>query len=138
MMEMTERELTIAEWRRGLLSLRAATVLTQAGLYLDAVSRAYYAIRHATNAAVLTKGITVRTHRAGRDLLNQHLIHTAELERVFLDYYDKALVGRMKADYDVSFVFVTGDAELASRRAEEFTERIRVYLEALGSVDISP
>ena len=35
-----ERELIILEWQRGLLSSRAAVVLTRAGLYADAISRA--------------------------------------------------------------------------------------------------
>lgn len=72
-----ERELIILEWQRGLLSSRAAVGLTRAGLYADAISRAYYAIFHATKATVLTKEIEPTTHQAAGSLLNQHLIYTA-------------------------------------------------------------
>ena len=130
-----ERELIILEWQRGLLSSRAAVVLTRAGLYADAISRAYYAIFHATKATVLTKEIEPTTHQAAGSLLNQHLIYTGELERRWLTHFTDALSIRLDAEYDVKLVFTARTAELACRRAEAFTARIRVYLEAQGFTD---
>lgn len=39
------RNMVVAEWNRARESLRAAETLTRDGLYADAISRAYYAIR---------------------------------------------------------------------------------------------
>ena len=55
-MAVVNRTRITAEWRRGGLALRAAALLVAAGLYADAISRMYYAVLHATTAALLTKG----------------------------------------------------------------------------------
>ena len=72
-MAVVNRTRITAEWRRGGLALRAAALLVAAGLYADAISRMYYAVLHATTAALLTKGFDPTTHRAARNLFNQHL-----------------------------------------------------------------
>jgi uncharacterized protein (UPF0332 family) len=134
-MMAADRGRIIAEWQRGRLSLRSALVLTRAGLYADAISRAYYSIRHATNATLLTKGIQARTHQSAGTLLNQHLIFTHELERELLDSFNDALALRIKADYEVRRVFTASDAEPLYQRAEAFTALIRQYLVGQGFTD---
>ncbi|MDI6654445.1 MAG: HEPN domain-containing protein, partial [Candidatus Hydrothermarchaeota archaeon] len=42
--------------------LQATEVLLNNGLYADAVSRAYYAMFHATKAVLLLKGVKPKTH----------------------------------------------------------------------------
>ena len=131
-----DRDLIIAAWLRGNLSLRAAAVLIQARLYADAVSRAYYAILHVTEAALLTKGIIeIRSHQSGGDLLNRHLVYGGELEREMLNEYWTALNNRTVADYNVRRVFAASDGEAAYQRAEAFTSRIHQYLAGQGFTD---
>ena len=78
-MVAVNRARIIAEWQRSVSALRAALLLVEAGLYADAISRMYYAILHTVTAALLTKGFNPATHRAARNLLNQHFIHTGEI-----------------------------------------------------------
>ena len=57
------RELVSAEWRKATGALRSGKILTEAGEYDDAVTRTYYAMRHAALAALASRGTTPpRTH----------------------------------------------------------------------------
>lgn len=132
---MMDRALIIAHWRRGMLALQAAAVLTGAGLYADAISRMYYALLHTTTAALLTKGITPATHQAAETLLNQHLIHPGELERALLDIYREAMKIRHTADYDAAHIFRPDDVADSYQDADHFTARIRRYLQTQGFTD---
>ena len=132
---MMDRALIIAHWRRGMLALQSAAVLMDAGLYADAIARMYYAILHTTTAALLTKGITPKTHQAAAALLNQHLIYPGELERPLLDIYRDAMEIRHIADYDAEYIFHPDDVADCYRDADHFTARIRRYLLAQGFTD---
>ena len=134
-MAMIDRPKAIAEWRRGRLAVRSALLLLHAGLYADAISRMYYAILHATTAALLTKGFDPATHRAATSLLNQHLIHTGELEPEWLNCFRDAMNDRRAADYDANIVFTTQQAADAYQQAEAFCARIHRYLLAEGFAD---
>lgn len=58
------RELVGAEWTKATGALRSAKILTRAGEYNDAVTRTYYAMRHASLAALAARGTTPpRTHQ---------------------------------------------------------------------------
>lgn len=134
-MAEVNRAKIIAEWRRSRLALRAAQLLVEAGLYADAVSRMYYAILHAVTAALLTKGFDPATHRAARNLLNQHFIHTGEMSREWLDYFQRAVNNRHAADYNALVIFTDGQTEQHLQQAEAFCARIHRYLLAEGFTD---
>ena len=56
--------------------LRVAESLLKEGAYDDAVSRAYYSSFHATQAILLTEGLTASTHRGLVNLFGLHLVKT--------------------------------------------------------------
>ena len=122
----------IAEWQRSELALRAALLLAEADLYADAISRMYYAILHATTAALLSKGSDPATHRAARHLLNQHFVHTGEISREWLDYFERAMNNRRAADYDAEAVFTSAQMNEHRQQAEAFCARIHRYLPPAG------
>ena len=134
-MAEVNRAKVIAEWQRSRLALRAALLLVEAGLYADAISRMYYAVLHATTATLLNEGFDPATHRAARDLLNQHLIHTGEMGREYLDYFHRAMDNRRAADYDAEAVFTDGTTNSLYRQAEAFCARIHRYLQEEGFSD---
>jgi len=74
------RAMTLAEWRRATESLQAAEMLAREGYHADAVSRAYYAILHATKAALQVHDVAVESHAAARQLFGLHLVRTGEIE----------------------------------------------------------
>lgn len=122
------RELVIAEWKRGLESLEAAEVLTEAGWAADAISRAYYAVLHASKAPLLVEDVTADSHAAVRRLVGLHLVKTGILEREWAACLAEILDDRLVADYDVETVFTPEGARLEVRRARDFQKRIKRFL----------
>jgi len=134
-MVTVNRGLAVAEWQRSRSALQSASVLSQAELSADAISRAYYAILHATKAALLTRSITASSHHAINGLLNQHLIYAGLIEREWPDVFRAAMRARMEADYNVMAAFTPWQAEGHRRQAVAFCARIRRYLRAEGFAD---
>ena len=126
---------TVGEWRRGRLALQSASVLSRASLSADAISRAYYAILHATRAALLTRSITPNNHHAAGDLLNRHFIYPGDMEREWLDVFRNAMLLRVEADYNALAVFTYQQADDSYRQAEAFCARIHRHLLAEGFSD---
>ena len=131
-MVAVNHELVIAEWRRSRLALRSASVLAEAGLAADSISRSYYAILHAAKAALWTRGISVNRHKAVGLLLNQHFIHPGAMEREWLDVFRDARTIRITADYDVRVGLTAQQAEHHRRQADAFCDRISRYLRDEG------
>ena len=104
-MVTVNRGLAVAEWRRSRSALQSASVLSRAELSADAISLAYYAIRHATKAALLTRSITASSHHAINRLLDRHLIYAGLIEREWPDVFRAAMQARMDADYNVMAAF---------------------------------
>ena len=130
-----DAERCIAEWRRSQSALQSAAVLRRAALYPDSVARAYYAILHGTRAALATIDLIPNSHSGARDLFNQFLIHTGEIEREWLGYFNRASTKRTAADYDVMAVITEPMAAVQYRDADHFTTRIRRYLQTQGFTD---
>ena len=45
----------------------------------NAVSRAYYAMMHAANAALAVKGLQAKTHKGTQTLFNEHLVQPGKV-----------------------------------------------------------
>ena len=128
-------ELCISEWQRGQSALQSAAVLLRDALYPDSVSRAYYAILHGMRAALAANDLIPSSHNGTRALFNQFLIHTGEIEREWLDYFNRARAKRTTADYDVVAVITEPMAAVHHRDADQFTTRIHRYLQTQGLTD---
>ena len=134
-MAALNRTRIIAEWQRSRDALQSALILSQAGLAADAVSRAYYAVLHATKAALLTQHITPTNHQGARDLLNRYLVYQGNIERPWLDTFQNAMQGRLEADYNPLAHFDDRKAEDAYRNAAAFCDRIHRHLLEEGFTD---
>ena len=55
-------------------SLRSAGILLKNNYFEDAISRCYYGVLHAAEAALLVENISISSHKAVRRLFGQHLI----------------------------------------------------------------
>ena len=126
------RGAAVAEWRRGLTSLRSAEVLAQAGQYEDAIVTSYYAIFHAAKAALALDDIDTSTHAGVRSMFGLHLVKTGQIEPQWGAELGLSLEDRVKADYNVFAHFSDEDAGDQHARATAFLERIRNYLLAKG------
>jgi len=124
--------IVLAEWKRATDSLGAARSCRRDGFYADSVSRAYYAILHASKAALQVHGISAESHAAVKRLFGLHLLRTGEIEAEWGTFAGESLDGRLTADYDVETSFSEEDAREEYDHATAFLTRIRQFLEASG------
>ncbi len=109
---------------------KAATTLEEARVllgqgYLDgAVSRAYYAVVNATNAALEACDVRVRSHRALMGLFGLHLIKTGKLPSGMGAILAGLQSARDEGDYNPYSSFSADEAADAIQRAETFLEAI--------------
>lgn len=126
------RAMTLAEWRRATESLQAAEMLAREGYHADAVSRAYYAILHATKAALQVHDVAVESHAAARRLFGYHLVRTDEIEVEWSAFLAEGLDDRLAADYDATMLFSEQETRGECERAKAFVGRMRDYLLVKG------
>lgn len=119
---------TIGEWKLATEALGAAHALAIAGFSTSCVSRAYYAILHASKAALAVRDIESASHKGVKRMFGLHLVRTNEIEKKWADELSEALDDRNEADYDTDTTWSTEDADEECCRATLFLERIRHYL----------
>lgn len=122
------RNMVVAQWSRAREALRAAETLTRDRCYADAISRAYYAILHAAQAALHVQGVTAESHAAVRRMFGLHLVKPGVIEPKWSAYLVESLDDRLAADYDVETSFSQQDARGECRRSREFLGRVKRYL----------
>ena len=130
------RNMVAAEWSRAREALRAAETLTRERCYADAISRAYYAILHASKAALHVHDVAAESHAAVRRMFGLYLVRSGEIEPEWSAYLVESLDDRLAADYDVESSFSREDAKSECRRNREFLSRIRRYLLKKGFKEI--
>ena len=130
------RELVVASWRRATAMFEAAVRNARAGDRLTAVSRAYYAVLHATRALLATKGLMPKSHSGTKTLFGQEFVRTGMLPRWMGVAYSSLSEMRTAADYDVKLSDPTPQAtEQALEDARRFLEEARRYLAEGGYID---
>ena len=122
------KERAIAEWRRARESLGAASTYEQGRYYADAISRSYYAVMHASKAALQLYDVDVNRHRALGGLFGQHIVNRNLLQAELSREIGRLSELRNDADYEVEMVFGEADARAAYQRAAAFLDRIRALL----------
>jgi uncharacterized protein (UPF0332 family) len=116
--------------QKGRESLGAANLLLDQGYADFAVSRGYYAMFYAAEAALLSQGLTFSKHTAviaafGKHLAKPELV-PSHLHRYLLDAFDIRQVG----DYDAPGMVGEERAGRVLAQAREFLGVIEIYLEA--------
>lgn len=79
--------------------LRSAAVLRGEGDFDSAASRLYYAMFYLAEAALSSKGVAFKSHRAVLAGFNQHLVHTGDLPQEHYRRLSQAFDARQLADY---------------------------------------
>ncbi|MHC4645656.1 MAG: HEPN domain-containing protein [Planctomycetota bacterium] len=123
MNDLSRKELTRA--RKALL---AAKTLLENQLYEDCVSRAYYAVLHATKAALAIEGIEPDSHRAARRMFSLHLVKTGKIEKEFATILTAEQEDREIGDYDIHVEIEQDTALKRVFDAEKFVQRMAVHL----------
>ena len=100
--------------------LRAAQVCHSAGLYADAVSRAYYAVFHAITGVLRDYGVEARSSTGLLMLVGRHLITPGLLERRWAADIERIYRLRIDADYHPQKMITEPDSASAIEQAIEF------------------
>ena len=130
-----KHKMATGEWRRAVESLGAAVTLLRESYGTDAVSRAYYAIMHASKAAPFVHDVETKSHAETKRMFGLHLVRTGEIEPEWSDCLAEGLDERLVADYDVHVHFSAEEAQQECERARIFLGRIRKYLLENGLTD---
>ncbi|MBI4786398.1 MAG: HEPN domain-containing protein [Chloroflexi bacterium] len=104
--------------------LEAARVLLSVNLYPDSISRSYYAVLCAADAALATKGFVAKSHEGTNNLFGYHFFRKGLVDAKFKGLIGRAAKARLKADYYKEVIFNREDAEYWFGRAQEFVTAI--------------
>ena len=112
--------------------LEVAGRLLNSGDYDDAVSRAYYAVFHATQALLLTEGERAETHKGIVMLFGLLFVKTGKFSKNVGKYLANLKDDRESGDYEVFSYIDNETAETALSEAKQFLREASLYLDKLG------
>lgn len=97
------------EIERGEASRKAALLLSENDLILDAISRLYYWVFHCVRALLLTEGLEPKTHEGVLRLLGLHFVKTQILTPEDAHIFARLMKYRETADDSPGYVFTKED-----------------------------
>jgi uncharacterized protein (UPF0332 family)/predicted nucleotidyltransferase len=111
--------------------LHAADALIKSEDYRDSISRSYYAVLDAADAALIAKGFTPRSHEGSLTLFGVHFIKKGLVDKEFGGLFHRMSEARKKADYNRLVTFSKDDAEYWFNLAKQFVGTIEKLLPTL-------
>jgi uncharacterized protein (UPF0332 family) len=100
--------------------------------YEDSVSRAYYAVFHASQALLLTEGQKADTHKGVVTLFGLLFVKTGKFSKELGKYLSNLKDDRESGDYEV-FSFIDEEtAKTALDEADKFLTETKSYLKKMG------
>lgn len=126
-MSSTEPFLTLADEE-----LETARLLLNNQRYRAAVSRAYYAMYYATQALLVSKKVSSRTHKGIIQQFSQHFVKSGELPTQMVTDLKRAYDLRQLSDYEAAVVLTLEQANTALGAAADFVLQAQSYLDGLS------
>jgi uncharacterized protein (UPF0332 family) len=126
---MTEH---IALIQKAVRYLKSADLLLKDSDYESSVSRAYYAMFYAAEAALLTKGLSYSSHKGVISGFGEHFIKTGVFPKEMARELNRAFEKRQLGDYEYTTAVSKEDACRLLETANDFVNTITQWL------DISP
>jgi len=108
--------------------LESAEVLAGIGDYESSVSRVYYAMFFAVEALLLTKRLSVSSHRGVISLFGEQFVKTGIFPREMGRELNQAFQKRQLGDYEYTFVIAEDEAKQMLETGRSFVDRITKYL----------
>ena len=127
-MEPTTKEILKGYLEKAEKKLEVAGKLFNSGDYEDAVSRAYYAVFHATQGLLLSEGHKADTHKGAVTLFSLLFIKTGKFRKDLLKYLASLKDEREAGDYEIFSYTDRKTAETAMAEAREFLDEPKAYL----------
>jgi uncharacterized protein (UPF0332 family) len=126
---MTENTALIQKGRR---YLKSADILLKDKDYESSVSRAYYSMFYAAEAALLTKGLAFSSHKGVISGFGEHFVKTGIFPKEMSRELNRAFEKRQLGDYEYTAVISQEDAEEVLQKAKDFVDTIARWLEKLS------
>ena len=108
--------------------LRTAKLSLRDGDYDSSVSRCYYGMFFITEALLLTKNITISTHKGVLTLFGEHYIKTNIINKDWVKLLRRAYDLRQKGDYASGFIVNKKEAEEILKKANEFVNEMKKHI----------
>jgi uncharacterized protein (UPF0332 family) len=129
---MTEIATLFARSRR---YLDSAALLSRTADYESSVSRSYYAMFYAAQAALLSKNLTCFSHKSVISSFEEQFVKTDVFPRAMGRQLNLAYQKRQLGDYEAAFVLSKEDAENLHDEALRFVDAVSQYLQGQGLLD---
>lgn len=134
-MEATTKKIIKGYLEKAGKKLEVAEKLFNSADYEDSVSRAYYAVFHATQALLLTEGEKAETHKGVVTLFSLLFVKTGKFRKDLLKYLANLKDERENGDYEIFSYTDKDTATTAIAEAREFLKESRSYLKTIGLID---
>ncbi len=102
-------------------AVRAAEVLLKEGLWLDCLSKIYYAAFYAVNALLINMELNPKTHSGTKSLFHKEFILKETIDKKFGFLYDTLLAKRFEADYE-NFALID------EKEVPEYLQRVKEFI----------
>ena len=113
-------------------ALKAARSEQEAGRFVFAVNRAYYACFYSASAVLIERGEKFSKHSGVRAAVHRCLVKTGELDPSWGRFYDLVFNARQRGDYQELVEFSTEEAEELILQSEQFVSVMNILLEKNG------
>lgn len=130
-LEINRREVAEDGIRQAKEKLAVAQLNLDGNFFRDSISRAYYAVLYAEDAALATKGFVAKSHAGTESLFGYHFIRKGLVDPRFKGLHKKIEKARVQADYQHEIEFDREDAEEWLARAKEFVAAIESQIPGL-------
>ena len=127
-MDKTTKALIEGYIQKAERKLKVAEKLFKSEDYEDAVSRAYYAVYHATQALLLSEGEQAKSHKGVITLFGLLFVKTGKFSKNMGKYLANLKDDRESSDYEI-FSFIDKEtAEAALNETKTFLAEAKKYL----------
>jgi uncharacterized protein (UPF0332 family) len=112
--------------------IKSAWLLIEDKDYESATSRAYYAMFYATEALLLSKGMSFSSHKAVLSAFGEEFVKTGVFKKDLSKALIRAFEKRQVSDYEFTFTISEKEAREILLEAEHFVAAITEYLSEKG------
>jgi uncharacterized protein (UPF0332 family) len=134
-LEATTKEILKGYLEKAERKLEVAGKLFASGNFEDDVSRAYYAVFHATQGLLLTEGQKADTHKGVVTLFSLLFVKTGKFKKDFLKYLTNLKDEREAGDYEILLYTDRETAETAIAEARKFLAESKSYLKKMNLLE---
>jgi uncharacterized protein (UPF0332 family) len=131
-LDQTTEKLIKSYFSKAENKLAVAKKLFNSEDYEDSVSRAYYAVFHASQGLLLTEGQKADSHKGVVTLFGLFFVKSGKFSKELGKYLSNLKDDRETGDYELFSYIDEETAKSALEEAEKFLKEAKSYLEKIG------